>query len=185
MKARNNTWIAWGCVLVAIAAWAGVAMFALAIQARVKARSSQLTKVESAATVANKALLLNTLARDTKDLRGQLDNLTQVDALGVVNIIEGVGKITGTKVTISNALSNTELRQTNSTSTPALHSLSFLVGVEGSFSALMRAAALFETLPVLSSVQSLEFERIVQTTRSKVAMWRMTAQIIVLSSSNI
>ncbi len=185
MKMRKITFVAWGAVAIALAAWVAVAMFAWTIFTQESERSSRATDAEAVTARETASLRLRALARDTKSAREQLDALTKTDVLRIADMIEEVGKSAGVNVKINGAEPETVQPPTKAQS---LYAINFLVETEGAFPALMYAAALFENLPVFSSVQSLEFERAQNSdssAKNKKALWRLNARIKVMTTADI
>ncbi|GEM_PF-1076062 len=182
MKTRGITLGAWIAIAAAAAAWAAVAAFAWTIQAEMSTRSSQAADARNTATLEDATIRLHALARDTKDLRDQLDSLAQTDVLTVVNTIESVGQVTGVAVKIGDVVPTAAAPATDPNA-PTLYEATFVVETDGSFQALMRTAALFEHLPLLSSVDNLELERVSSDPQGKSGTWHGTARIRVLSTS--
>lgn len=186
MKIRLITLIVWGSVLAALGAWMAVVMFLMVMWTQKDARLTQITDAEETAARESASIRLHALARDTQNLREQLDGLAQVDALEVANMIEGVGKLAGVKVKIGNVLAESA-KQGSTLTTPTLREINFFVETEGSFAALMHATALFETLPVPSVIKSTEFKRALSSaskSQSQVGAWNATTHILVLSASD-
>lgn len=187
MKAKRITLIVWSAVALSLVAWTGVVMFALAIQSQKDASFSHVTDADAALARESAALRLHALSRDTKDARAQLDELVQADFLAIADTIEGVGKISGVKIKIGGAAPESG-QQPQALNSPALNAVDFVVEAEGSFAKLMHTVALFETLPVLSSIQNLELERVSVSSEagaSKKAAWRLSGRIKVLTTHNI
>lgn len=184
MRARQTTFLAWGAVVAAFAAWTMMILFAFSIRSQQEARFADATESETAAARESTALRLHALVRDTKSAREQLDDLTRADFLSIADTIEGVGKVTGAKLKISGALPAPGDREQSGGTT--LNETDFIVEAEGSFSALMHTAVLFENLPILSSMRSLEFQKTaVAGDGKKPAAWRLSARIRVLTAQNI
>lgn len=160
------------------------------ISAQQNKRLSQTADVQSISERGIAAIRLHSLARDTQNQRVQLDNLTRSDVIGVANMIDGIGKIAGVQLKIEGATPEPAVKKKGSNKTaeaPALSAVSFVVEADGTFASVMHAAALLESLPVLSSVQNLEFARSLISSDSKSAKssWHLTARIRVLIASDI
>lgn len=186
MKISKLTLIAWGGVAAALVAWGLVLMFAWTISSQASEHS--LLAGDSEAVLAREiaSLRLHALARDTKEAREQLDLLATSEIVEIADIIERVGLATGAKVKISGA--NPEPAQQPNAKNPPLHAINFLVETEGSFSTLMHTVALLEALPVLSSIQNLEFERVQNSggsAKDKSALWRLNANVKVMTTAAI
>ncbi|MDO8521701.1 MAG: hypothetical protein Q7S08_00225 [bacterium] len=185
---HNTAVFAWTAAVAAVAAWVAVFMYASWISAELDARVSQTADVQSVSERAIAAIRLHALARDTQIERAQLDNLTHSDVIGVANTIDSIGKIAGVALKIGGATPESSGQKKGANGTPALHAISFVVEASGTFSSLMHAAALLETLPSLSSVQSMEFEHVAlsgDSKSSKSSSWRLTARIRMLTTADI
>jgi hypothetical protein len=179
---------AWVTALAAAVAWIGVFMYAAWITEKLDARSSQTANAQSISEREIADVRIHTLARDTLNQRTQLEGLAHFDVISVADTIEGIGKIAGVKLTIGSATSESTKPKKGATGGAQLHAVSFVVEASGTFSALMYAAALLETLPVPSSVESLEFEHVPLSAVSESAAssgWRLIARIRVVTASDI
>ena len=168
-------------VALALTAWALVGYFAWTISVdegrRVAdAREAQMIAIANAHAVRTRALALDTVAEGAK-----LKALLDVDVVSASYMIEEVGKISGVTVKLSDA-------QPESASVSdglALKAVGFVVTADGKFSALMRAARLFETLPIPSSVTRLDIEHAPKAAGDASGLWHMSAYIRVLTTSDI
>ncbi|MDO8552537.1 MAG: hypothetical protein Q7S01_03325 [bacterium] len=188
MNRRNIQIFSWMAAVAAVAAWAGVVMYASWISGQLDARQSLATDVESISAREMAAARLHALARETNALRLQLDNLANPDVISVANVIDSIGKISGSKLKIGGVIQEYAAQNASASDAPALHAVGFAVEAEGTFASLIHAAKLLETLPAPSSVQGLEFERAPLTTDSgsaKPAVWRLTAHIRVFTNADI
>lgn len=187
MKMRKITFIAWGAVALALMAWVLVAMFAWAIFMQESERSSLASDTEAAAARETAELRLHALARDTKSAREQMDVLAKTEVLRIADMIEEVGKFAGVEVKINGASPEPAQPQTNG-KTPVPRAVDFMVESKGTFASLMHAAALFENIPAISSVQNLELERVQNydsSPKNKTPFWRLNARIKILTTADI
>ncbi|KKW19286.1 MAG: hypothetical protein UY63_C0017G0063 [Parcubacteria group bacterium GW2011_GWA2_51_10] len=186
MRTRVATMSSWIAVSCAVGALAAVVLFAFYTRVQHAARSEALERAQAETVTEESSMVFQALARDTKDLRKQLDDMTRVDVLDAAGLIESVGDAAGVAIKINAA--SLEPVDGEESEDAELRAVSFLVEAEGSFAALMRTAELFETLPLPSSVQNLELERALSLNESAgktVALWRLTARISVFTSSEI
>jgi hypothetical protein len=63
-----------------------------------------------------------------------------------------------------------------------LQAVAFVVQAQGSFSSLMKLVALFEHLPLVSSVGEIDLER-TAAANQKAGLWHLTARIRVLTTA--
>lgn len=175
-------------VAAAVTAWTGVFMYDSWISAQQNTRLSHTADVQSASERDIAAFRLHALARDTENQRVQLENLTRSDVVSVANMIDGIGKIAGVQLKIGGANPESLPKKKGSNDTLALNAVGFVVEADGTFASVMHAAALLESLPVLSSIQNLEFERPLLSSDSKSAKpstWHLTARIRVLVAPDV
>lgn len=185
MKIRKLALIAIAATVAALIAWGLAVSFAWTVITDESERSLRMSDAEAATARESAALRLHALARDTKSAREKLDALTNAEVLQIADLIEGVGKSAGVKIKINGADPESS-QQTSKAQT--IHAINFQVETEGAFASLMHAAALFENLPVLSSVQNLEFERVQNSegsSKGKKALWRLNAKIKVMTTADI
>jgi len=188
MRTNNIGTLALVAVAAAVAAWIAVFMYASWISAQQDALASQVTNVQSVADREIAATRLHALARDTQNQRTQLDGLTHTDVIGIANTIDSIGQIAGVKLNIGGATPGPAAQKASAGSVSTLHAVSFVVEADGTFSSLMHAASLLETLPVLSSVESLEFAHALLSTGAGSAnssAWHLTARIRMLTTADI
>lgn len=186
MKMRPITLIAFAAAVSALIAWSAFVMFAWNVSSQKGNIISHATNAEAVAERENAALRLHALARDTKTVREELDGLTRAEVLGIADIIEGIGKSAGVGIKINGATPDSSPQ--SSDAAPDLQSVVFLVEAEGAFSSVMHAVLLFENLPVLSSVQSLELARVgdyAGPAKTKAPLWRLSARIQVMTTVDI
>lgn len=188
MRTKNIGTLAWAAVAAALAAWAVVFIYAAWISTQQSVRSSQTADVQSVSDREIAAVRLHALARDTQEQRTQLDTLARTDVIGVANMIDSIGRIAGVTLQIGGATPESAGQKAGAGTVSALHAVSFVVEADGSFSSLMHAAALLETLPSLSSIQSLEFEHAPLSADSgsaRSAPWHLTARIRTVTTADI
>lgn len=168
-------------VTLALVAWGLVGYFAWTISEdesnRVAdAREAQVITISNAHAVRTHALALDTVEEGAK-----LKALLDVDVVSAAYMIEGVGKIAGVTVKLSDAQPET----TSASGDLAVKVVGFVVTADGTFSALLRAARLFETLPIPSSVTRLDIEHAPKAAGNASSLWHMSVYIRVLTTSDI
>ncbi len=168
-------------VTSALVAWGLVGYFAWTISEdesnRVAdAREAQMITVSNAHAVRTRALALDTVEEGAK-----LKALLDVDVVSAAYMIEEVGKIAGVTVKLSDAQPET----TSASGDLAVKAVGFVVTADGTFSALLRAARLLETLPIPSSVTRLDIENAPKAAGNASSPWHMSVYIRVLTTSDI
>lgn len=165
----------------ALIAWGLVGYFAWTINVDESKRLADAREAQMA-TIANAhAVRTHALALDTAKEREQLKTLLGVDVVSAAYMIEGVGRASGVAVKLGDALP--EGAQASEGFAPK--TVGFVVRADGKFSALMRAARLFETLPIPSSVTRVDIERAPRSSGDKSNLWHMNVYIRILTTSDI
>ncbi len=170
----------WILLAVALLAWAAVGYAAYAMVQTAEARASD---AKLALTKANQIALnqrVQSLAATTDGERTRLNAILGVDLVTMINTIEAAGNSAGVQSKVSDAaLSGTQPVQNGE----PVRGVVFSVQASGSYAQVMRAAKLYEALPLLSTVDQMEIER-VQSGESKTAVWNMLVRIRVLTTSS-
>lgn len=110
---------------------------------------------------------LRATIEDTKDARASLDALIALDILRAVEILEQAARQAGaSEVSIGEANASS----LGSKVPKDLSAVSIVVNIEGSFSSLVRAMSLYETLTVPSTLEQFEMEKVGSA-------WRATARV--------
>jgi hypothetical protein len=148
------------------------------VSARLGARTQADFSANEQSAQQGNAIELHALVTDTATERAALDTSVDTDVVGIANQIEAAGKAAGTQTTIGSA----------SVVGPAgvqsgVNELEFVVQSTGSFQEVWRAAQLYQTLPLPSTVSELDLEEIPDG--GKTVLWQLTADIDVLTSAQI
>ena len=179
MRNTSLTSVAFVVLVLAIAAWVGVWF----LFSDVSGRSSERAQSLSSAAVKNSqqanAIETVALASDTLSQRTALDHEVSTDVVGIADGIQSASKAAGVITTIGSASANGAPNTASGTT-----ALVFVVQSTGTFAQVWRAAQLFETLPLPSTVQELDFEQLPNSI-AKNGSWQLTARIEVLTSSRI
>ena len=179
---RRTTFFAWIVFLSAVCAWAGVGCFAYYISSLESAHTASIQSSQKSAAEAAQVSYLHKVVSSTADERAQLDSITMVDPSALANMVNTAGTSTGVDLKISNASAGNVSSVDGKT---AAQTFSFLVTSQGSFSSVMYAAALLESLPVPSSVLQYTITHSSDTAgAAKGGGWQMNAQVQILSTSN-
>ncbi len=165
----------------ALLAWGLVGYFAWTINMDegnrlANARDAQMATIANAHAVRTHALAL-----DTVEEGKQLKELLDVDVVSAAYMIEGVGKEAGVTVKLGDAVPE----GVAPSDALAPKTVGFVVTADGKFAALVRAAQLFETLPIPSSVTRVDIERAPRSSGDTSSLWHMNVYIRVLTTSDI
>lgn len=182
MRNSNAALIAWSAASIIAALL--IIYFSFSIRSQNDDGLSQQTEAGTAEARQDANIRLHSLARDTKSDRDELERMISIDLLAIAGAIEGVGDIAGVDIKIKSVLPDAA-KQSQNTKDPEINEADLIVETEGPFPSLMHAVSLFETLPIVSSIQSLELERMPSPTDAKKALWMLSARIRVLTTRNI
>lgn len=178
-----RTYTQWFLLGLALIAWAAVGLFAWTITSDEADRLMHTENANTASTKRASAVRTHALALDTEKQGAELGNLLNVDVVSAAYTIEAVGKSAGVSVQLGDAVP--ENVPTTSDTVP-IKAVGFTVEAQGKFSALMRAAKLFETLPLPSTLVRLDLEHTPSSQGSKPTdQWHLNAYIRVLTTSDI
>lgn len=173
--------IAWVLITVAFAAWAmvGYGANAIVFAADARAKNAQLALTKANQVALNQRVAA--LAQSTQEKRSELSSIINTDLVYIINTIESVGASVGVQTKVSDAAPSASVFVSK---TESLRGITFSVQTEGTFTQLMHAARLYESLPLLSTVDNLEIER-VQRSDGKQAPWAMVIRIKVFTGENV
>lgn len=180
---NRSTYLAILLVLLAIGAWVGVVLFSQSIQAQEADVVSTLQSQEQSSDAQSSSVRLHALAQDAAPQSAVLDTALQNDVVSIANTLQAAGTPAGVKLTISGALP--EAAPSSDAGASQIQAIGFAVEGSGSFSAVMRVAQLLETLPLPSSVQQLDIQRVDNSSGVPTAAWHMNAYVHVLTSAPI
>jgi hypothetical protein len=141
------------------------------------ALASSQTSVRAREEQRASASQLQSLARETSTARGELDALAKVDVVSMVDTIDKVGKDAGVYIQIGQALPE-------ATKDSSIHAVNFQLGAEGSFTSLLNAIALLESLPIPASLEQVQ---LIHTGGNSAgpASWHMSLRLRILSTADI
>lgn len=122
---------------------------------------------------------ISALASDTEEERARLESYVSLDIVSIVNLIEASGEPLRLPVTVNDAQALGA--QQDLPGGDALHAVTFLVESQGSYASLSKLEALFENLPLASSVDSVEFQKL----QDPKTPWHLTARIRVYTTAAI
>jgi hypothetical protein len=162
-------WIAICMLAVALLAWSGVAglVWQLSVQRADYASALERSKAESLR--GESAARLRSSVESTVAERQALEQLINVSILRAVEVIEQAGRAAGASdVTIGGA--------TPAGTVQGLPAVAIVVNASGSFGVVMRAVALYESLPIPASLEQFEIEK------TESGSWRLTVNLRVLTA---
>ena len=175
IRGAYKSWIVLGA---GIGAWILVFFFIWHIEEKKQLLRSSQASVARLESERTSSLQLVSMARDTKDVRSRLDALVRVEVVSMVDTIDTVGKDAGVFIQIGQAIPE-------SAKNGPLRSVTFQMSAEGSFAALSRAIALFETLPIPSSVEQVRFTYTGGSDSGAKGRWHMSARLRIMTTADI
>jgi len=179
------TYAAYALFAIALLSWVGVVLFAWTITGEQDDRTATLQALQDSSSAQAVNQREHGLLSDTVAERSALDTFLNVDVISVASMISSVGKSAGVNMQLSNALSENAPASQPPTGLP-VNAVGFSIDARGQFSRLMRAAQLFETLPLPSSVERFDLERTSGTGGSAPSdSWHMSLFIRVLTTTAI
>jgi hypothetical protein len=157
---------AWLTFLLSIALWGLFGYLVWQLYGERVEYVAAATAAQEAELRGESASRLRATIHDTEVERASLDGLLDIGILRAVEVLETTGRQAGaTEVTIG------EATPMPLTAAPAgLTSVSIVVNMQGSFSALIRALSLYETLTIPSILEQFEMEEVGSA-------WRATARV--------
>ncbi len=178
--ARRLITVSWVLVAAAIALWCAVGYAGYMMISVADARASDM---RAALTKANQEALnqrVKSLAASTEPERAQLEVMLKTDLVTIINTLEQAGKSAGVQAKVSDAsLAGTQAIQNGD----PIRAVIFSIQASGNYAQIMHAAQLYESLPLLSTVEQIEIERL-QSESSKTAVWNMLVRIRVFTTSS-
>lgn len=126
---------------------------------------------------------LGSLSRETEAARKELDTLTRIDIVSMVDIIERVGEGAGVKIAVSSAMSGGPA--VDLPGGAAVQPIQFVVEASGSYKDVMHVVALFEQLPLASAIDEVSLQRGPTSETGASATWFLTTRIRVFTTASI
>ena len=158
----------------ALLLWGGALYFAWNIQEDEQGRATERADREVQGAKAAIAVRTHALVLDTEDERVLIDRMLNVELLSVADMIEDVGKNTGTGLRVRSASP-----QNVSEGAPLIE-VKFVVEGMGKFSSLMQALRLLETLPIPSTIDGIDIDK--SESSGPGDSWRISVSIRVFSN---
>lgn len=165
--------------MLALFVWGSVGYFAWTISAEAEAHRSTIAGMEQKTAEHAFALRLHALARETKNERLRLEEISRTDLAGILDGIERLSKDSGVSVEITQAPSISTVESST------MRVLSLSVETLGTFAQVARVVALLETMPIPSTVDELRFERTSGADGAARSSWRMIASVRFLTTADI
>jgi hypothetical protein len=154
MNKSTSIYVAYGALAATACVWIGVGFFANHIQNKRIAYTARMAEAAQQANVAADAAKLRILANNNIERASKLDAIMSSDVPMIVETIKSVGTAAGVSIKISGALPTTVPKNQK-----GVQAVAFILESTGSFSAMMRALALFESLPLPSSIEIVDLSR--------------------------
>ena len=167
----------WFLVLAAILVWAVFGYLVWRLQFERARYDTLLSDIALGEQRERATTRLRGAIRDSHGERQLLDTLIDTDLIAAVSTIEGVGRESGTVVTIENASS--------AHSSETVHTVSISGSAEGRLQAILKTLQLFETLPFPAVIDSLSIEAAPATITRPEDHWRMTFQLRFVTTSAV
>ncbi|MFZ2886742.1 MAG: hypothetical protein WA021_02895 [Minisyncoccia bacterium] len=158
--------LAWIMVFVAVLAWTSFGGLVRQLSNERIAYAEAESRSKEEALRGEGAARLKATVESTETERTALESLVSISILQAVEVIEQAGRAAGASdVSIGEA--------TPSANAPKdLSAVTIVVNASGSFAAVTRAIALFETLPIPATLEQFELDRL-----EKEKTWRLTARL--------
>ena len=163
-------------------AWAGVVIFAWLILGMHDQRKQEQGSREQEVAQQTTAARTRALAQETAADRAALDAFTKVEVLSAVNLIESAGLPFGVHLHVRDAQPGSSAVKLPEGS---LSTVGFIIEADGSFSALMRAAQILESLPIPTSIEQLDLGGVLGKKEATNDSWHLNARVRFFTSSNI
>lgn len=147
-------YLAYGAIAVALCAWIGVGFFAMLIRTRHAGYIDRMAEVVKQTELAADGARLHVLASGNLERSSKLDAIVASEVHVIIDTIRSVGTSAGVPVKISGALPASVPKGQKD-----MHAVAFVLESTGSFSSMMRVLALFDTLPLPSSIELVDLSR--------------------------
>ena len=176
-------YVSWGAVGATALLWV---LFGWLASELMNARAGFAEAQVSLAQMAqqeNESSRLRGLLRDTDGARTELDAMVKTDVLTEVDTIEKTGAKSGVIVRVESA---TQTSLSNPKSSKELHAFLILVTAHGKLPALLREAAILESLPFPATLDGVDFEQLPGAqTGADANTWQLSGRVRVITTSTI
>lgn len=176
-------YLAYAALAAAACVWIAVGYFASVIAGEHAAYAAQLADVNTRSDQAAADARLHVLASGNLDRSSKLDAIVAPDAAAIIDAIKSVGPAAKTAIKISGALPASVPKTQKD-----IHAVAFIIESTGSFSTMMRTLALFEALPLPSSIELVDLSRMEQegnTAARAPRLWHLNLKMQVLTSAAV
>ncbi|MBI2610601.1 hypothetical protein HYW60_01540 [Candidatus Kaiserbacteria bacterium] len=174
-------YVSWLAFALALLLWAAVGYFAWTISAAAEEHRATIARMQEESAEHSSALRLHAIARETKEARAELEELSDADLLEILDTIEALARDTGIPIQIGQAPTIAA-----SESSP-LRTASFTIDSQGSFTQVAHVVAFLESLPLPSALDELQFERLgsPESGKSARSLWRVVTKVRFLTTADI
>lgn len=179
MNIPFSRWGSWVALLAAFALWAGVGYFAWTIADAAEEHRAIIASMEQEELEHATALRLHALARETKDMRTRLEQISNSDLVEILDTIEALARDTRIPIGIGQAPSIV------STESSPIRIASFVIEAQGTFSQVVQVIALLETLPIPSTLDELQLEQQAGAEGKSAKSWHLVAQMRFFTTADI
>lgn len=170
----------WLLLAIAITSWGLVVYAGMYVPEMALVRAESITSSEQQMSRAAHNERMKALATETATERKKLEDLAASDITSIVTILERVGPAAQVSMQISDAA--VEGAGIHIVDGVRLHTVAFIVSAEGSFANVVKAAKLFEQLPLPASLVQVEIAKGGDITKNT---WRMTGRIRVYTTAAV
>lgn len=178
----TRTYIAWLFLFFSLLAWVAVVYAAFSIRGEAASSASTAESADQQLDRLAYTQRLSSLVATTADERALLDSFAQLDVVSIVKTMEAAGKSMHVNVQVNDA--QPEIGAQALPGGGNLQPVGFVVEARGTFSSLMRVTALFEHLPLVSSVEQVELEYL-GTSGAGVLPWHLTLRVRVYTTAPV
>lgn len=180
-----KTLAALAMIIVGGGAWAGVWRTHSYIDESVAQYRAELSTRESVAAREAAQARIRSFADETKSKRAALAGQVTIDPIAATKIIESVGPAARVSLRVSDASAETVPLPSGAAARP-LKVVGFLVEATGSFSAIMKAARMLESLPLPTAIRQLDIAQVPADQDTKgPRQWRLHMRIRLLTDSDL
>lgn len=180
MHGRILIYTASGFAAAALLAWGAFAGALLLLSHERAAYAEAHAAADQSSERSAAAALLHVLVRDTTADRQKLESFFESDILEEVRVIESVGDSVGVPLKISNATSPDEEKKKGKS---VVQTITLDVAAEGTFSKLMHASELLQSLPFPSDVLELSLERVPESAANS-GPWALHARVALTAAAD-
>ena len=173
----------WIFLLVAALMWAGTIYFIVVLLQMEGERAKYAAEAAEANVQQGQAAQLRVLARETQQARSVLDQISNIDVLSAVNLIESISASDGSvRVESAQAVKTATKAGTNQMNVVDLYART-----EGSFSYVMKVIKALENVPLPAAIQQIDLSHIPvdSNTRTKNDTWQLNIRLRFYTTSTL